>query len=202
MQKPYLIALATIGMSLPCMAAAQGTASVVEILQRDGAISFINIREARAQQFDLLDKDKSGGLSAEEASGALSVAGGQRPGGAGMAGRRQQGGAMAGGTMSDDDRAKRRKAMRDRMQQGGGRQDGMRRGGGGRGAMAQGDGNPFERMQFMAADGDFNGVLTKAEFVEAPLPTLVGMDKDMDGRLTVEEIQAAPRRGGGGMQGE
>jgi hypothetical protein len=205
MKKVIFIAAMIGGLSMPSVASAQGAESLVSILQRDGVISFAAIREARTQQFDTLDKDKSGGLSQDEASGALSIGGGRRPGGAGMAGGGQGrgqggGGGMAGANMSDDERAKRRKAMRERMEQGGGAQGGMRQGGGQggrRGAMAQGGGNPMERMQFTSADGDFNGSLSKAEFVEAPFPMLVSMDKDMDSRLTIEEIQAAPGRGGG-----
>jgi hypothetical protein len=204
MTKKILIAAALGSLSLSSLALAQGTASLVETLQRDGVISFAAIRDARALQFDTLDKDKSGGLSQDEASGALSIAGGRRPGGAGMAGGGQgagmagggQGAGMAGNNMSDDERAKRRKAMRERMEQRGGGQGGQGGQGGRRGAMAEGGGNPLERMQFTSADGDFNGSLSKTEFVEAPFPTLVAMDKDMDSRLTVEEIQAAPGRGG------
>jgi hypothetical protein len=182
-------------------ASAQGTASVVEILQRDGAISFAAIREARGQQFDLLDQDSNGGLTQEEAAGALSIAGG-RQGAGQMGGAGQKQGARRGGGagMTEEQRAKIRERRQQRGMGRGDRHGQQGQGQGRRGAMMQNGGNPLEGMQFMSADGDFNGELSKVEFVEAPFPLLVSMDKDMDSRLTVEEIQAAPGRGGG-MQG-
>jgi hypothetical protein len=182
MKKLYFL----IGMPLMTVAnpvQAQQISEVVATLQRDGAITFTAIREMRTAQFDTLDKDKSGGLSEEEASGALSIAGGR--------GARAQGGDSA---VSDEQRAERMKRMQERMKQRGG-QGGQMRPGGAMGAGAGGGGNPLARMQFMAADGDFNGQLTKAEFIEAPMPQLVRADTDMDGRLTVEEIQALQAAG-------
>jgi hypothetical protein len=173
--------------SLTTPVQAQQVSEVVAMLQRDGAITFVAIREFRTRQFDMLDKDKSGGLSEEEASGSLSIVGG-RGGRAGVA----VAGPDAG--MSDDKRAERIKKMRERRQQ---RGDGQGAGQGRGGLMGAG-GNPFARMQFMAADGDFDGQLTRAEFIEAPMPQLVRIDKDMDGRLTVEEIQTAQSAAGAG----
>jgi hypothetical protein len=170
---------------------AQQISEVVATLQRDGGITFTAIREMRAAQFDTLDKDKSGGLSEEEASGALSIAGGRGGGRGGGGGARAQGGDPA---VSGEQRAERMKRMQERMKQRGG-QGGQMRPGGAMGAGAGGGGNPLARMQFMAADGDFNGQLTKAEFIEAPMPQLVRADTDMDGRLTVEEIQALQAAG-------
>jgi hypothetical protein len=195
-----MIGAATAALSAP--ASAQDTGGLVAALQANGFVSIAQIRDMRGRQFAALDKDGSGGLSPDEAEGALSIAGGRRPGGAGpgAAGGRGGGGAggMAGG-MSDEQRARMREMMRQRMANGEGRrgQQGgaMGKGGGAMGASGQ---NPLGRMQFVSADADFDGSLSKAEFVEAPVPMLVGLDKDMDGRLTVEEIQAAPGRGGGG----
>jgi hypothetical protein len=173
--------------SLATPAQAQKVSEVVAMLQRDGGITFTAIREFRARQFDMLDKDKSGGLSEEEASGSLSIAGGRGA-------RSGVGSSGPAAGMSDDKRAERIEKMRERMQQrGGGQVVGQYRGG-----MMGTGGSPFARMQFMAADGDFDGQLTRAEFIEAPMPQLVRIDKDMDGRLTVEEIQTAQSAAGAG----
>ena len=56
-----------------------------------------------------------------------------------------------------------------------------RGGGGGRGA----------GYAFLAADADFDGALTQAEFVEAVIPMLARIDTNMDSRLTRDELAAA-----------
>jgi hypothetical protein len=206
MKKLVMIAMLA-GFSTP--ANAQEVSELVGALQTNGYISLAQIREMRGKQFDTLDKDKSGGLSQDEAQGALSIAGrrGGQGGGGGMAGGRMGGGAGAGGAANMTE--EQRKAMRERMQQRqreggqGGGMGGGRRGQRGAGGGAGGPGAALGQMQFMAADGDFDGQLTRAEFVEAPIPTLVGADKDMDGRISVEEIQAmqAQQRSAMGQMG-
>ncbi|MGL5838282.1 MAG: hypothetical protein ACRCY3_07250 [Sphingorhabdus sp.] len=194
--KKILIALTLAGIGTHVQA--QEMSELIGKLQNDGYVSIADIREMRSKQFDTLDKDKSGGLSSEEAQGALSIAnrGGGQGGGTMMQGRRGEG-------MS----AEQRKAMRERMQQArrnGGEGGGSRQGRKGAGGMA-GGGNQLGRMQFMAADGDFDGQLTRIEFIEAPIPMLVEADKDMDTRITVEEIQqlrnATASRAGAAMPG-
>jgi len=49
-------------------------------------------------------------------------------------------------------------------------------------------------MAFLAADTDFDGVLSQWEFVEAPIPALTRIDTDLDSRLTADEFQAMRQR--------